>query len=46
MLVLVVVDMEHSFREDKTVQHVANGDNDTTFVNRKSAYETDKAQSF
>jgi hypothetical protein len=43
-LILTIVDRDHSFREDKPVEPVAEGDNDTTLATRKTQYEKAKAQ--
>jgi hypothetical protein len=43
-LILTIVDRDHSFREDKPIEPVAEGDNDTTLATRKTQYEKAKAQ--
>jgi hypothetical protein len=42
-MVLTIMDRDHSFRENKHVDPVAEGDNDTTLVLRKADYEKAKA---
>jgi hypothetical protein len=44
MLVLAIMDRDHSFREDKPEEPVAQGDNDSTLAHRKAEYEKAKAQ--
>jgi hypothetical protein len=44
MLVLAIMDRDHSFREDKPEEPVAQGDNDSTLAHRKAEYEKVKAQ--
>jgi hypothetical protein len=44
MLVLAIMDRDHSFREDKPEESVAQGDNDSTLTHRKTEYEKAKAQ--
>jgi hypothetical protein len=43
-MILAIMDRDHSFREDKPVELVAEGANDTTLVLRKAEYEKAKAQ--
>ena len=43
MLVLAIMDWDHSFREDSPEEPKANGDNDTTLADRTAAYEKAKA---
>jgi hypothetical protein len=31
-MILTIMDQDHSFREDKPIEPVAEGDNDTTFA--------------
>jgi hypothetical protein len=38
------MDQDHSFREDKPIEPVAKGDNDTTLATRKTEYEKAKDQ--
>jgi hypothetical protein len=38
------MDRDHSFREDKPVEPIAEGDNDTTLATSIAEYEKDKAQ--
>jgi hypothetical protein len=42
-MILVIMDQNHSFREDKSVEPVAEGANDTILVLRKVEYEKAKA---
>jgi hypothetical protein len=42
-MILTIMDRDHSFRENKPVDPVAEGDNDTTLVLRKADYEKTKA---
>jgi hypothetical protein len=44
MLVLAIMDRDHSFREDKPEELVAQGDNDSTLAQCKTEYEKVKAQ--
>jgi hypothetical protein len=44
MLVLAIMDKDHSFREDKLEESVAEGDNDSTMVHCMTKYEKVKAQ--
>ncbi|KAG8056506.1 hypothetical protein GUJ93_ZPchr0002g26129 [Zizania palustris] len=44
MLILAIMDRDHSFREDKPVVPVSEGDNDATLVHRMAEYEKAKAQ--
>jgi hypothetical protein len=44
MLVLAIMNRDHSFREDKPEEPVAQGDNDSTLAQRKTEYEKVKAQ--
>jgi hypothetical protein len=43
-MILTIVDQDHSFREDKLVELVAKGANDTTLALRKADYEKSKAR--
>jgi hypothetical protein len=43
-LILAIMDRDHSFREDKPTEPVAEGDNDSTLATRKDEYEKAKAQ--
>jgi hypothetical protein len=43
-MILSIIDWDHSFREDKPVEPVVEGDNETTIVLRKGNYEKAKAQ--
>jgi hypothetical protein len=43
-LTLAIMDRDHSFREEKLVEPVVEGDNDTTLAMRKTDYEKAKAQ--
>jgi hypothetical protein len=43
-LILAIMDRDHSFCEDKPVEPVAEGANDTTLALRKAEYEKAKAQ--
>jgi hypothetical protein len=43
-LILAIMDQDHSFREDKPTEPVAEGDNDSTLAMRKAEYEKTKAQ--
>jgi hypothetical protein len=43
-MILAIMDRDHSFREDKPVEPVVEGANDTTLALRKGEYETVKAQ--
>jgi hypothetical protein len=43
-MILAIMDQGHSFREDKPVEPVAEGANDTTLALRKAKYEKAKAQ--
>jgi hypothetical protein len=38
------MDRNHSFQEERSIEPVAEGDNDTTLATRKAEYEKDKAQ--
>jgi hypothetical protein len=44
MLVLAIMDRDHSFHEDKPEEPVAEGDNDSTLAPRNTEYEKAKAQ--
>jgi hypothetical protein len=44
MLVLIIMDRDHSFREDRPEEPVAQCDNDSTLAHRKAEYEKMKAQ--
>jgi hypothetical protein len=44
MLVLAIMDRDHSFREDKPEEPVAQGDNDSTLAHHKAEYEKVNAQ--
>jgi hypothetical protein len=44
MLVLAIMDRDHSFCEDKLEELVAQGDKDSTLAQRKTEYENVKAQ--
>jgi hypothetical protein len=39
-IILAIIDRDHSFREDKNVELVADDDNYTTLVLRKADYES------
>jgi hypothetical protein len=41
--IMAIMDWYHSFREDKPVEPVAEGVNDTTLTLRKAEYEKAKA---
>jgi hypothetical protein len=43
-MILAIMDWDHSFREDKPVEPVAEGDNDTTLALRKSDYKKANSQ--
>jgi hypothetical protein len=43
-MILTIMDQDHSFREDKPVEPVAEGANDTTIALQKAEYEKAKAQ--
>jgi hypothetical protein len=43
MMILAIMDRDHSFRENKHVEPVAEGDNDTTLTLWKTEYEKAKA---
>jgi hypothetical protein len=43
-MILAIMDRDHSFREDKPVEPVAKGANDTTLALRKAEYEKAKVQ--
>jgi hypothetical protein len=43
-MILAVMDWDHSFREDKPIEPVAEGANDTTLALQKAEYEKAKAQ--
>jgi hypothetical protein len=43
-MILSIIDWDHSFREDKPVEPVVEGDNETTIVLRKANYAKAKAQ--
>jgi hypothetical protein len=43
-LILTIIDRDHSFRENKPVEAVVEGDNDTTLAARITGYEKAKAQ--
>jgi hypothetical protein len=43
MMILAIIDCDHSFHENKHVQLVAEGDNDTTLALRKTDYKKAKA---
>jgi hypothetical protein len=42
-MILTIMDRDHSFCEDKPVEPVAKGANDTTLALRKAKYEKAKA---
>jgi hypothetical protein len=42
-MILAIMVQDHSFREDKPVEPIAEGDNDTTLALRKADYEKAKA---
>jgi hypothetical protein len=44
MLVLAIMDRDHSFREGKSEEPVAQGDNDSTLAHHKAEYEKANAQ--
>jgi hypothetical protein len=44
MLVLAIMDRDHSFHKDKPEEPVAEGDNDSTLPHHKTEYEKAKAQ--
>jgi hypothetical protein len=44
MLVLAIMDRDHSFREDKPEESLAQGDNDSTLAHRMVEYEKVKVQ--
>jgi hypothetical protein len=44
MLVLAIMDRDHSFRKDTPEEPVAQGDNDSTLAHRKAEYEKVKAR--
>jgi hypothetical protein len=44
MLILAIMDIYHSFREDKLEEPVTEGDNDFTLAHYKAEYEKAKAQ--
>jgi hypothetical protein len=44
MMILAIMDRDHSFHENKPVESVAEGDNDTTLALWKADYEKAKAQ--
>jgi hypothetical protein len=43
-LILAIMDRDHSFQEEKSVEPIAEGDNNTTLAMRKIEYEKAKAQ--
>jgi hypothetical protein len=43
-LILAIMDQDHSFRENKLIEPVAEGDNDTTLAVSITEYEKAKAQ--
>jgi hypothetical protein len=43
-LILTSMDRDHSFREDKPLDPIAEGDNDTTLAKRITEYEKAKTQ--
>jgi hypothetical protein len=43
-MILAIMDRDHSFREDKPVEPIVEGANDTTLALRKAKYEKAKAQ--
>jgi uncharacterized protein with ATP-grasp and redox domains len=43
-MIMSIMDRDHSFCEDKLVEPIAEGDNDTTLALRKANYEKAKAQ--
>jgi hypothetical protein len=43
-MILAIMDWDHSFHEDKAIEPVAEGANDTTLALRKADYEKAKAQ--
>jgi hypothetical protein len=43
-MILAIMDRDHSFREDKPIEPVAEGANDTTLALQKAEYEKAKAQ--
>jgi hypothetical protein len=43
-MILAIMDRDQSFREDKPVEPIAEGANDTILVLRKAEYEKPKAQ--
>jgi hypothetical protein len=43
-LILAIMNQDHSFREEKPIEPVAEGDNDTTLATGKTEYEKAKAQ--
>jgi hypothetical protein len=43
MMILTIMDREHSFRENKHVELIAEGGNDNTLALWKAEYEKDKA---
>jgi hypothetical protein len=44
MMILAIMDRDHSFRENKPVEPVAEGDNDNTLALQKAEYKKAKAQ--
>jgi hypothetical protein len=42
-LILAIMDRDHSFREEKPLEPIAEGDNDTTLATKKTEYEKAKA---
>jgi hypothetical protein len=42
-LILAIMNRDHSFREDKPIEPVADGDNDTTLATRITKFEKAKA---
>jgi hypothetical protein len=44
MMILIIMDWDHSFHEDKPVEPVAKGANDTTLALRKADYKKAKTQ--
>jgi hypothetical protein len=43
MMILAIMDWDHSFCENKHIEPIAEGDNDTTLALRKADYEKAKA---
>jgi hypothetical protein len=44
MVILAIMDRDHTFRENKPAEPVVEGDNDTTLVLRKADYKKAKGQ--